>query len=149
MSPQVGLGLVGAGAGGNRAMAGAAAPLGFLGVAARPRRQLPSGAPLLQRGDHRAPQDADSRAYGGKGQEKRQGSPGLIGRIGARDAMVVAVGRNEESQDPRGGGRDDQADARLGGCPGQRPAADRGGRARRPGCGRAGRMSAVSAARSA
>lgn len=68
MSPQVGLGLAGAGAGGNRAKAGAAAPLGFQGVAARPRRQLPSGAPLLQRGDHRASQDADCRAYGGTGQ---------------------------------------------------------------------------------
>ena len=121
-------------------MAGAAAPLGFLGVTARPGRQLPSGAPLLQRGNHRAAQDADCRAYGGKGQEKRQGSPRLIGRIGARDAVVVAIGRNQESQDPGGGGRDDQADARLGGRPGQRPAADRGGR---------GGMPAVTAARSA
>ena len=48
VSPQVGLGLAGAGAGGDRAMAGAAAPPGLLGVAARPGRQLPSGAPLLQ-----------------------------------------------------------------------------------------------------
>src|ERR1700749_448414 len=108
-------------------MAGAAAPLGFRGVAAWPGRQLPSGASLLQRGDHRASQDADCRAYGGKGQEKRQWSPGLIGRIGARDAVVVAVGRNEESQDPRGGGRDDQAGARLGGRPPPRAAGGGGG----------------------
>jgi len=83
VSSQVGLGLVGAGTGGNRAMAGAAAPLGSLGVAARPRRRLPSGAPLFQRGGHCAPRDGDCRAYGDKGQDKRQGSPRLIGRIGA------------------------------------------------------------------
>src|ERR1700746_2897465 len=119
-------------------MTGASAPLGFQGGAARPGRQLPSGAPLLQRGDHRAAQDADCRAYGGKGQQKRQGSPGLIGRIGARDAVVVAVGRNEENKDPRGGGRDDQAGARLGGRPCQRPAGGPGGGGGRPGRGGGG-----------
>ena len=41
--PQVSAGLVGTGTGGNRAMAGAAAPFAFEGVTARPRpgRQLP------------------------------------------------------------------------------------------------------------
>ena len=49
---QVSAGLAGAGAGGNRAMAGRPLPLlaGVGGVAARPRpgRELPAGAPLLQ-----------------------------------------------------------------------------------------------------
>jgi hypothetical protein len=50
VSAQVGAGLVGAGAGWNRVMAGAAAPFAVEGVAAQPRpgRQLPAGAPLLQ-----------------------------------------------------------------------------------------------------
>ena len=49
VSSQVGLGLVGAGTGGNRAMAGAAAPFAVQGVAGRPRpgRQLPARASLL------------------------------------------------------------------------------------------------------
>jgi len=82
-------------------MAGAAAPSAVQGVAARPRpgRQLPAGSPLLHCGAHPVHQDAQCRDYGGNGQEKREGSPGLIGSIGAGNAVVVAVGRNEESQD--------------------------------------------------
>jgi len=49
VSAQVSAVLAGAGAGGNRAMAGAAAPFAVQGVAGRPRpgRQLPARASLL------------------------------------------------------------------------------------------------------
>jgi hypothetical protein len=49
VSPRVGAGLVGAGGGGNRATAGAAAPPAVEDVATRPRpgRQLPARASLL------------------------------------------------------------------------------------------------------
>jgi hypothetical protein len=125
-------------------MAGAAGPFGFEGVAARPRsgRQLPAGAPLLQRGGHPVPQEAECRQYGEKGQEKQLGSPGTIG-IGAG---AVRIG---EEGGPYSGGRDDQADARLGGRPGQRPAADRAGGRADPAAAEPAGMSAVSAARSA
>jgi hypothetical protein len=47
---KVGAGLPGAGAGGNRAVAGAVVPLAVQGAVGRPRpgRRLPAGAPLLQ-----------------------------------------------------------------------------------------------------
>jgi hypothetical protein len=63
------------------------------------------------------PQDAQCRDYGGKGHEKAQGHPGLIG-TGAERMIEVAA-------DPRGSERDDQTAARPSGRPGQRPAARR------------------------
>jgi len=125
MSPQVGVGLVGADAGGIRVMAGAGASFAFEGVAARPcsRRQLPAGASQLPRGDHPMPQYARCRDYSDGSQEKHRQEEGMIG-IGAGTA------RHGDGGDPDGGGRDDQAAACLDGRPGQRPAGGAGGRAR-------------------
>jgi hypothetical protein len=87
-------------------MAGAAALFGFEGLAARPRpgRRLPPGAPLLHRGAHPVRQNAECRDYGGKGHEKAQASPGMVG-IGSGAARVG------EASEPHSGERDDQAEA--------------------------------------
>jgi hypothetical protein len=120
-------------------MAGAAAPFGFQGVAARPRprRQLPAGAPLGHRGGHPVAHDGQCRDYGGKEHEKEWAEQ----RFGDGAGSGARIGEVNELP---GGERDDQAAALASGR--RRAGAD--GRAGPAAAGSAG-MSVVSAARSA
>ena len=98
-------------------------------------RQLPAGAPLLHRGGHPAYQDDKCRDHDGKGQEKQQASPAMMGA----GAEAIGIRIIDDVAGVRDCGRDDQQAARLDGGPCQRPAACQGGRARHPGPGPDGR----------
>ena len=91
-------------------MASAAPPFAFQGVAVWPRRGRPppAGAPGLHGVDHPVPQEAGGREYGGEGDEKEQGRPGVIG-AGARAVWI------EGEADHYGYGCDAQATPGPGG----------------------------------
>ena len=137
MSPQVGAGLVGAGAGGEPGYGRCrrAVRRRGRGRPARPGRQLPARASLLHRGGHPGPQDPHSRDYGALGQQDHQASPGVIG---------AGAARIEHEAGPHGGGREGQAAARPGGRPGQRPRRTGTNGRPSPDAARAGGMPAVS-----